>query len=113
MRQIYLTGNLALSLVLLISFQNCGMGKYSPARNPSSQSKPSVSPTPAPMPGDPAPAPSPGPGPTPAPEPAPAPAPAPAPVVLQNMWAPMSSTGAPTARAFHTAVWTGTEMIIF
>jgi hypothetical protein len=30
-----------------------------------------------------------------------------------NTWTSMSTIGAPTARAFHTAVWTGTEMIVW
>lgn len=30
-----------------------------------------------------------------------------------DSWRPMSSVGAPSARSQHTAVWTGTEMILF
>jgi N-acetylneuraminic acid mutarotase len=30
-----------------------------------------------------------------------------------NTWAPMSSAGAPSPRDIHTAVWTGTEMIVW
>lgn len=30
-----------------------------------------------------------------------------------NLWRPMSSVGAPSGRYLHTAVWTGTEMIIW
>jgi hypothetical protein len=30
-----------------------------------------------------------------------------------NTWAPVTSVGAPTARFGHTAVWTGTEMIVW
>lgn len=32
---------------------------------------------------------------------------------LSNMWSAVSVTGSPTARTDHTAVWTGTEMIIW
>jgi N-acetylneuraminic acid mutarotase len=31
----------------------------------------------------------------------------------QKMWAPMNLAGAPTARSQHTAVWTGTRMIVW
>jgi N-acetylneuraminic acid mutarotase len=30
-----------------------------------------------------------------------------------NSWTAMSTTGAPAARALHTAVWTGTVMIVW
>jgi N-acetylneuraminic acid mutarotase len=30
-----------------------------------------------------------------------------------NTWAPMSNVGAPSARDIHSAVWTGTEMIVW
>lgn len=30
-----------------------------------------------------------------------------------NMWSPMSMTGAPSPRSEHTAIWTGTEMIVW
>jgi N-acetylneuraminic acid mutarotase len=30
-----------------------------------------------------------------------------------NSWTAVSTTGAPTARIFHTAVWTGSEMIVW
>ncbi|HEY2119535.1 MAG TPA: hypothetical protein VGH37_10160 [Candidatus Acidoferrum sp.] len=29
-----------------------------------------------------------------------------------DMWTATSTTGAPVGRAFHTAVWTGSEMIV-
>jgi N-acetylneuraminic acid mutarotase len=31
----------------------------------------------------------------------------------QNSWTPIATTAAPSARAYHTAVWTGTEMIVW
>lgn len=31
----------------------------------------------------------------------------------KDIWAPTSITGAPVARAYHTAVWTGSKMIIW
>jgi N-acetylneuraminic acid mutarotase len=30
-----------------------------------------------------------------------------------NTWTPVSTAGAPAARIWHTAVWTGTEMIVW
>ena len=30
-----------------------------------------------------------------------------------NSWTAVAATGAPTARDFHTAVWTGSEMIVW
>jgi hypothetical protein len=30
-----------------------------------------------------------------------------------NTWTSMTTTGAPSARQSHTAIWTGTEMIIW
>jgi N-acetylneuraminic acid mutarotase len=33
--------------------------------------------------------------------------------VAQDTWAPTTTTGAPTARSGHTAVWTGSEMILW
>lgn len=30
-----------------------------------------------------------------------------------NLWRPLNNTSAPSARAFHTAVWTGTEMVVW
>src|SRR5262249_55591601 len=30
-----------------------------------------------------------------------------------NTWTPMNTTNAPTGRFFHTAVWTGSEMIVW
>ena len=30
-----------------------------------------------------------------------------------NTWTTLNATGAPSARAFHTSVWTGTEMIVW
>ena len=30
-----------------------------------------------------------------------------------NSWTPVAGTGAPNARTYHTAVWTGTEMIVW
>src|SRR5439155_3706530 len=30
-----------------------------------------------------------------------------------DTWSPTSATNAPSARSFHTAVWTGTEMIVW
>ncbi len=32
---------------------------------------------------------------------------------VRNAWTPLPSAGAPVARNFHTAVWTGTEMIVW
>ena len=32
---------------------------------------------------------------------------------LSNIWTPITATGAPAARYFHTAVWDGTEMIVW
>ena len=32
---------------------------------------------------------------------------------VSDVWTPMANTGAPFARAQHTAVWTGTEMIVW
>ncbi len=32
---------------------------------------------------------------------------------VSDTWAPMTTNGAPTARMYHTAVWTGSEMIIW
>lgn len=32
---------------------------------------------------------------------------------VANAWTPVNSAGAPTARARHTAIWTGTEMIVW
>jgi hypothetical protein len=34
-------------------------------------------------------------------------------VVLKNLWKPMSMTGAPSQRVWHSAVWTGSRMIVF
>ncbi len=33
--------------------------------------------------------------------------------VSSNRWFPINTVGAPRARAYHTAVWTGTEMIVY
>ena len=30
-----------------------------------------------------------------------------------DSWAPVAAAGAPDARRYHTAVWTGTEMIVW
>jgi len=30
-----------------------------------------------------------------------------------NSWTATATSGAPTARVYHTAVWTGTEMIVW
>jgi hypothetical protein len=32
---------------------------------------------------------------------------------IANTWAPLSTTGAPAERAMHTAVWAGTQMVIY
>ena len=32
---------------------------------------------------------------------------------ITDSWTPTSATGAPTGRGFHTAVWTGSEMIVW
>lgn len=32
---------------------------------------------------------------------------------VSNTWTPVTTNGAPTARYFHTAVWTGSEMIVW
>jgi hypothetical protein len=32
---------------------------------------------------------------------------------LMSFWTPIAATGAPSARAYHTAIWTGTEMLIW
>jgi hypothetical protein len=57
--------------------------------------------------------PTPTPTPTPSPSPSPTPTPRPSPPCLDDLWTPTSTTNAPTARRLHTAVWTGTEMIIW
>jgi N-acetylneuraminic acid mutarotase len=73
-------------------------------------SVPSPSPTPSPSP---SPTPSPSPSPTPSPSPSPSPSPTPTPPCLDDVWTGTSTTDAPAARRLHTAVWTGTEMIIW
>jgi N-acetylneuraminic acid mutarotase len=37
----------------------------------------------------------------------------PAPVAGQGSWTPTGASGAPAARAYHTAVWTGSRMIVW
>jgi hypothetical protein len=32
---------------------------------------------------------------------------------VSNLWTPISTTGAPTAREDHTAIWTGSEMLVW
>jgi uncharacterized delta-60 repeat protein len=72
------------------------------------------SPTPAPTPTViPTPTPTPPPTPTPIPSPTPAPTPTPNPGCADDTWTATNTTDAPTARAVHTAVWTGSEMIVW
>lgn len=52
--------------------------------------------------------------PTPVPVPVPAPTPTPTPIPgLQNAWLALNNVNPPAARANHSAVWTGTRMIIW
>lgn len=53
------------------------------------------------------------PTPTPTPTPGPSPAPSPYPGPLQNQWLSLNSTNPPAARAGHSAIWTGSRMIIW
>jgi N-acetylneuraminic acid mutarotase len=55
----------------------------------------------------------PTPTPTPTPTPNPSPTPRPTPPCLDDLWTATPTTSAPLARREHTAVWTGTEMIIW
>ncbi|MCU1268369.1 MAG: hypothetical protein JWM21_4687 [Acidobacteria bacterium] len=57
--------------------------------------------------------PTPTPTPTPTPSPTPSPTPLPPPPCLDDTWAPTSMTNVPVARSLHTAIWTGTEMIVW
>jgi len=67
-------------------------------------------PTPTPTPSS-TPTPTPTPfSPTPTPTPIPTPVP---PTCLDDRWTPTSTVNAPTGRVEHSAVWTGTEMIIW
>lgn len=57
---------------------------------------------------------TPPPTPTPVPVPVPVPVPTPNPIPgLQNAWVPLNSTNPPAARRNHSAVWTGTRMIVW
>ena len=57
--------------------------------------------------------PSPTPTPTPSPSPTPSPTPTPTPPCLDDTWTPTSMTNVPLARKWLTAVWTGTEMLVW
>jgi N-acetylneuraminic acid mutarotase len=61
----------------------------------------------------PTPTPTATPTPTPTPSPTPSPTPTPPPPCLDDLWNPTSMTNAPSGRRFHTAVWTGSEMIVW
>ena len=55
----------------------------------------------------------PTPTPTPTPTPNPSPTPRPSPPCLDDLWTATDTTNAPLARREQTAVWTGTEMIVW
>jgi len=58
--------------------------------------------------------PTPTPTPTPSPSPSPSPTPTPSPPpCLDDMWTATTTANAPSARRLHTAVWTGSEMIVW
>lgn len=57
--------------------------------------------------------PTPTPTPTPTPSPTPSPTPTPTPPCVDDTWTATTTTNAPLPRAHHTAVWTGTEMIVW
>jgi hypothetical protein len=59
------------------------------------------------------PTPTPTPSPTPTPTPTPIPTPTPPPPCLDDTWTPTNITNVPVARTRHTAIWTGTEMIVW
>lgn len=61
----------------------------------------------------PTPTPTPTPSPTPTPTPIPSPTPIPKPPCLDDLWVATNTTNAPQARRLHSAVWTGSEMIIW
>lgn len=61
----------------------------------------------------PTPTPAPTPSPTPTPIPTPTPTPTPKPPCLDDLWTATSLSNAPPPREFHTAVWTGAEMIVW
>lgn len=78
--------------VLITVYQNCGQSAPSSSGADSSQSTPT--PTPTPTPTTPLPTPSPVSG-------------------MQNTWKSINMTNAPTPRSSHTAVWSGTEMLVW
>jgi N-acetylneuraminic acid mutarotase len=57
--------------------------------------------------------PTPTPTPTPTPIPTPTPTPTPLPPCLDDLWTPTSTSNALSGRRFNSAVWTGTEMIVW
>ncbi len=73
---------------------------------------PAPSPTPTPSPTA-TPTPTPIPTPTPTPTPIPTPPPGPKPACGDDMWTAIGDANAPAARSSHTAVWTGSEMIVW
>jgi hypothetical protein len=56
---------------------------------------------------------APTPSPSPNPSPSPTPNPTPNPGGLMNQWQGIAQTSTPQARAFHSAIWTGTRMLIW
>lgn len=97
-----ITASVIVSIGLIFLFQNCGKGFSSNSASSPSNSFAGADPT-APGPSSP----SPTPGPT------PIPSPSPMPYVLKNQWLSMTASGAPAGRYDHTAVWTGSKLIIF
>lgn len=86
----------ALPLIALLTlYQNCGQGMSSSNGSSSALNT------------NPLPGPNPGPGPSPNPNPNPNP------TSLQNVWSAISMTGAPIPRSAHTAVWSGTRMLVW
>jgi hypothetical protein len=81
--------------VSLLLFQNCGKSLPPEAENTTQNSNGG------------------GPAPSPGPAPAPAPAPAPKPFMFQNLWKPLTAANPPPALFGHTAVYTGTKVIIW
>jgi uncharacterized delta-60 repeat protein len=57
--------------------------------------------------------PTPAPTPTPVPSPTPPPTPTPNPGCTDDTWTATSTINAPASRSSHTAVWTGSEMIVW
>ena len=106
----------SLSLLVLIPlffiFQNCGGFNSQPVSSSSDNSF--LPPDLGGLGGTPTPTPDPNATPTPTPSPTATPVPTPTPLAnLTNAWMSINTSGAPAGRSHHSAVWTGSKMIVW